>query len=74
MYHSVIICKSQTEAFKISKILRNNLINNSVIKPPREMLINSCTFGVKINEGNLNQALCILKKISFSPKGIYTME
>lgn len=73
MYKCLIICKSQTDAQKASKILSGCGISSGIVRPPRDMMISSCTYAVRITENNLRQSLLCLKEKSFSPVSVCTL-
>lgn len=73
MYKCLIICKSQTDAQQASRILSSCGVSSSIVRPPRDMMISSCTYAVKISESNLRQSLLCLKEKNFTPVSVCSL-
>ena len=72
MNHYLMTCPSQTQAMKASRMLTGAGIWNAVVKPPSNLLINSCTHGVKIRSKDLQNSLHLLHRAGWNPITIYT--
>lgn len=71
MKKNMIVCRSQTEALKCTRLLEGAGIRGLLTKPPREMSAGSCSWGIKIRAEELSTAQRRLQEKQFSSCQIY---
>ncbi len=63
--HRMIVCRSQTDAMNIAKLLTSRGITAILARPPRSANLRSCAWGVRIAEADMVQAENILNAQGF---------
>ena len=73
MVHYIIICRSLTYAQRTAKVLERAGITAIVMRPPEDIMGEGCTYGVKLRQRNLAQALKLLKDAGMSHGKVYLL-
>ena len=73
MVHYIIICRSLTYAQRTAKVLARAGITAIVMRPPEDIMGEGCTYGVKLRQRNLAQALKLLKDAGMSHGKVYLL-
>lgn len=60
MAYYLIMSKSLTYAQKTAKVLERAGVTAIIMRPPRGLSKDGCTYSVKISEHNLSQALAVM--------------
>lgn len=63
--HHMIVCRSQTDAMNIVRLLTSVGITAISARPPRDMHLRSCAWGVKIAEKDVRQTTAVLEQKGF---------
>ncbi len=67
MGKTILVCKSQTEAFNCLRMLQGAGISGSLCKPPRRGKDGSCIWGVRIRDEYMQTALRRMQEKNFKP-------
>ena len=73
MVHYIIVCRSLTYAQRTAKALERVGITAIVMRPPADIVGESCAYGVKVREKNLSAALKTLKEQGLSHGKVYLL-
>lgn len=65
--HTLLICRSQTEASGLQRHLFQMGIAGEVTRPPRHERTDSCGYAVRIPAGQTESALLHLRKLGLAP-------
>ena len=60
---ATILCCTQSDAMRISRILGSNAIRGSVVRPTRTRADMSCSWGVEISAANAERAGNCLRSV-----------
>jgi len=72
--HYILMCRSLTEAQRAARLLQNHGIFASVTKAPQNANPSGCTYGVKIAERNLPNALGLIRSGGFTIRKVLLAE
>ncbi|MGI6180475.1 MAG: putative Se/S carrier-like protein [Agathobaculum sp.] len=65
--HTLLICRSQTEAVGVYHHLKRMGIHSEVTQPPRRLRTESCGWAVRVHAGQSGEALRQLRLAGISP-------
>lgn len=65
--HTLLICRSQTEAVGVYHHLKQMGIHSEVTQPPRRVRTESCGWAVRVHAGRSGEAMRRLRLMGISP-------
>ncbi len=73
MVYYLIVCRSLTYAQRSAQMLERAGITAYVLRSPKVIAGEGCSYAVKVSERNLPDALVVLKRVGLSPKQVYIL-
>ena len=71
MVYYLILCRSLTYAQKTARVLERAGISNHIMRTPKRIAAEGCSYCIKVSERTLTSALVQLKQNNLPPKQIY---
>jgi len=72
MLNYLLVCRSVTYAQRTARALDNAGIGAVILRTPRGLHVNGCSYCVKINERHIATALVVIKDASLPPVRVFT--
>ena len=72
MLNYLLVCRSVTYAQRTARELDRNGIGAIVLRTPRGLHVNGCSYCVKINERHMSAALVAIKDAALPPVRVFT--
>ena len=73
MVYYLMICRSLTAAQKTAAVLERAGVTAHIMRAPKLISENGCSYAVKVSERRLTEALQILNRVGLSPERVYIM-
>lgn len=74
MKRVMIVCRSQTEALRCSRLLEGTGVSNVLRKPPREKQDGPCSWGVRIYAEDREKVERRMLEKNFYPARVYAYD
>jgi len=71
MVYYLIVCRSMTFAQRTAATLERAGIAAQIIRAPKSISGEGCSYGVRLAERNLSHALVILNRVGLTPNRVY---
>ncbi len=71
MVYYLIICRSLTYAQRTARMLERAGISGHLMKVPKVIAKEGCSYGVKVSERRLTEALKLLRREGMSPRQVF---
>ncbi len=71
MIYYLIICRSLTYAQRTARMLERAGISGHLMKVPKVIAKEGCSYGVKVSERRLTAALKLLRREGMSPRQVF---
>lgn len=71
MLNYLLVCRSVTYAQRTARVLDNAGIGAVVLRTPRGLHVNGCSYCVKINERHMSEALVVMKEAGLPPVRVF---
>ena len=73
MLNYLLVCRSVTYAQRTARALDSAGIGAVIMRTPRTLHVNGCSYCVKINERHIAEALISIKQASLPPVRVFTL-
>ncbi|MCL2827844.1 MAG: DUF3343 domain-containing protein [Oscillospiraceae bacterium] len=71
--HYLIMCRSLTYAQKTARALEKRGITAAIVRPPRKLSQEGCSYCVKVSERRFHQAMGVLHEFNLGQGRIYRL-
>ena len=74
MVYYLIVCRSLTYAQRTAAVLERAGITARILRAPRSIAGEGCSYAVKVSERRLAESLVLLNRAGLPPKGVFITE
>lgn len=71
MVNYLIVCRSMTHAQRTAAALERAGLTAQIIRSPKSISGDGCSYGVRLAENNLSLALVILNRVGITPSSVF---
>jgi hypothetical protein len=71
MVYYLVVCRSMTFAQRTIAALERAGIKAQILRAPKNISGEGCSYGVRLEERNLSKALVVLNRVGLTPNRVY---